>query len=196
MPFTPAFAPPAPATGAKPDTASAEISTDVSYLPDLQAYLDDLLRSRERLLAAATGLDEWARADALPSEEEITRIRRLITRIKEGLGELTAAERDQIGRLRRAGPGGEVAQAVLHAAPGAFGRCCTTPVATPADQDKPLTCVNLENIRHARVCTPRERAPGLAHPHLRDRGTQAFGRARLQRCSLPCYCPCCPERRH
>jgi integrase len=70
--------------------------TDVSYLPDLQAYLDDLLRSRERLLAATSGLDEWAKADALPSEEEITRIRRLITRINAGLGELTAAERDQI----------------------------------------------------------------------------------------------------
>jgi integrase len=69
--------------------------TDVSYLPDLQAYLDDLLRSRERLLAAAE-LDQWAKADAMPSEEEITRIRRLIDRIKEGLGELTAAERDQI----------------------------------------------------------------------------------------------------
>jgi hypothetical protein len=49
----------------------------VSYLPDLQPYLDDLLRSRERLLAAGE-LDEWAKADALPSEEEITRIRRLI----------------------------------------------------------------------------------------------------------------------
>jgi integrase len=69
--------------------------TDVSYLPDLQAYLDDLLRSKERLLAASE-LDEWAKADALPSEEEITRIRRLITRINVGLGELTAAERDQI----------------------------------------------------------------------------------------------------
>ena len=69
--------------------------TDVSYLPDLQAYLDDLLRSRERLLAA-TELDDWAKADALPSEEETTRIRRLITRIKAGLGELTAAERDHV----------------------------------------------------------------------------------------------------
>jgi len=69
--------------------------TDASYLPDLQAYLDDLLRSKERLLAA-TELDDWARADALPSEEEITRIRQLITRIKAGLGELTPAERDQI----------------------------------------------------------------------------------------------------
>jgi integrase len=71
--------------------------TDVSYLPDLQAYLDDLLRSRERLLAA-TGLDDWAKTDALPSQEEITRIRRLVTQIKTGLDELTAAERDQVGQ--------------------------------------------------------------------------------------------------
>ena len=71
--------------------------TDVSYLPDLQAYLDDLLRSRERLLAAAE-LDEWAKTDAMPSEEEISRIRRLIGRIKAGLDELTSAERDQVNQ--------------------------------------------------------------------------------------------------
>ncbi|MFD9727363.1 hypothetical protein [Streptomyces sp. NPDC059072] len=29
------------------------VSTDVSYLPDLQAYLADLLRSRERLMSAS-----------------------------------------------------------------------------------------------------------------------------------------------
>ena len=44
---------------------------------------------------AATGIDDWAKADALPSEEEITRIRRLIARISAGLGQLTAAERAQ-----------------------------------------------------------------------------------------------------
>ena len=33
--------------------------TDVSYLLDLHAYLDDLLRTRERLYAA-TELDDWA----------------------------------------------------------------------------------------------------------------------------------------
>ena len=69
--------------------------TDVSCLPGLQARLDDLLRSRERLLAAAE-LDEWARTDAMPPEEEISRIRRLITRIKTGPDELTTAERDQV----------------------------------------------------------------------------------------------------
>ena len=69
--------------------------TDASYLPDLTAYLDDLLRTRERL-AAAAGLDEWARADAMPSAEEITRIRRLINRIKATLDDLTPQERAEV----------------------------------------------------------------------------------------------------
>jgi hypothetical protein len=71
------------------------LSTDVSYLPDPQSYLNDLLRCKERLLAA-TEFDQWAKADAMPPEEEITRIRRLITRIKASLDELTTAERDQV----------------------------------------------------------------------------------------------------
>ncbi len=70
--------------------------TDVSYLPDLQAYLDDLLRTRERLSAALDGVDAWARADATPTEEEITRIRRLITRIKGEIAQLGQSERAQI----------------------------------------------------------------------------------------------------
>ncbi|MEU5246213.1 hypothetical protein AB0G81_19235 [Streptomyces asoensis] len=45
-------------------------STDVSYLPDLQAHLADLLRSRERLMSAFEA-DDWARAQAMPSAEEI-----------------------------------------------------------------------------------------------------------------------------
>ena len=69
--------------------------TDVSYLPDLHAYLDDLLRNRERVLAAA-GIDQWARAEAAPSQEEITRIRRLIGRIKDDITRLGDPERAQI----------------------------------------------------------------------------------------------------
>ncbi|MGH3410393.1 MAG: hypothetical protein ACRDRJ_49045, partial [Streptosporangiaceae bacterium] len=65
--------------------------TDVSYLPDLTAYPDDLLRTRERI-AAIDGIDEWARADATPATEEITRIRRLIAKIKGDLAGLPAAE--------------------------------------------------------------------------------------------------------
>lgn len=71
--------------------------TDVSYLPDLQAYLDDLLRNRERVLAA-TDIDDWARTEAMPSEQEITRVRRLIAKISGDFDQLTAAERDQIGQ--------------------------------------------------------------------------------------------------
>ncbi|MBT2233476.1 hypothetical protein [Nonomuraea sp. NEAU-A123] len=70
--------------------------TNVSFLPDLTAYLDDLLRTRERLAATMDGVDEWARADATPTEEEITRIRRLINRVKGDLTELSAAERAQV----------------------------------------------------------------------------------------------------
>jgi integrase len=70
--------------------------TDISYLPDLTAYLDDLLRTRERLAAAIGGIDEWARADATPSEEEITRIRHLINRIKGDITQLPDTERARI----------------------------------------------------------------------------------------------------
>jgi hypothetical protein len=71
--------------------------TDVSYLPDLHAYLDDLLRNRERVLAA-TDIEEWAKTEAMPSQEEISRIRRLISRITGGLDQLTSDERDQTDR--------------------------------------------------------------------------------------------------
>ena len=70
--------------------------TNVAFLPDLQAYLQDLLRTRERLAATIDGVDEWARADATPAEEEIVRIRRLIARIKGDIAELDDAERARI----------------------------------------------------------------------------------------------------
>lgn len=76
-------------------TGCDHFRTDVSYLPDLHAYLDDLLRNRERVLAA-TDVDEWARVEAMPSEEEIVRVRRLIARVHAGLDDLTADERAHI----------------------------------------------------------------------------------------------------
>jgi len=75
-------------------TGCDHFSTDISYLPDLHAYLDDLLRNRERVLSTVD-VEEWARAEAAPSHEEITSIRRLISRIENGMDELTAAEREQ-----------------------------------------------------------------------------------------------------
>ena len=70
--------------------------TDVSCLPDLTAHLDDLLRTRERLAAAIDGVDDWARADATPAQEEITRIRRLISQINGDIAQLPDAERAQV----------------------------------------------------------------------------------------------------
>ncbi|GAX58887.1 transposase [Streptomyces olivochromogenes] len=70
-------------------------STDVSYLPELRSYLDDLLRTREKL-RAMTEADEWARTEAAPSEEEIRRVRQLIQRVTEDVDQLTDDERDQI----------------------------------------------------------------------------------------------------
>ena len=69
--------------------------TDVSYLPDLSAYLHDLLRDRERVLAA-TDLDDWAKTDSLPSENEIRRVKDLIHRVKQHLDDLTDDERAEI----------------------------------------------------------------------------------------------------
>ena len=70
--------------------------TNVAFLPDLQAHLDDLLRTRERLAATIDGVDDWARADATPTQEEITRIRRLINRIKGDIADLDDTEQARI----------------------------------------------------------------------------------------------------
>ena len=69
--------------------------TDISYLPDLERYLADLLRHREKLRAAVDA-DEWARAEATPSDAEITRVRRLIDRMKGDLDDITDGERAEI----------------------------------------------------------------------------------------------------
>jgi hypothetical protein len=59
-------------------------NTDISYLPDLERYLADLLRHREKL-AASMDADEWACTEVMPSDEEIKRIRRPINRMKGDL---------------------------------------------------------------------------------------------------------------
>jgi len=100
---------------------------DVSHLPDLTAYLDDLLRTREHFAAAIDGVDEWARADATPAEEEITRIRRLITPIKGDIAQPTpGSSSGQRVRSRRSyrssGTAGRVLVEPVQAAQGRAGR--------------------------------------------------------------------------
>jgi hypothetical protein len=75
--------------------------TDLSHLPALEAYERQLVVVRERLLAEAEvdGLERWARHAALPSQEEIDRVRFLIGRIREAMGELAPEERTELQEL-------------------------------------------------------------------------------------------------
>lgn len=70
--------------------------TDPSYLPELGEYLTQLLVSRERLTAADSALEPWARDSAMPSMEEIDRVRHLIRRCEHELESVTEAERAEI----------------------------------------------------------------------------------------------------
>ena len=69
-------------------------STSVDRLPELRAYLDELLRSREGILAS--DLAEWAKQDALPMQDEIDQVERLVTRAEDLLGELPVDQRAEV----------------------------------------------------------------------------------------------------
>jgi len=71
----------------------AHFRTDPSYLPELRGYLSKLLAARERLTAALPELAEWARRQALPAEEEIATVRRLIGACQDALASLDPADR-------------------------------------------------------------------------------------------------------
>jgi integrase len=69
--------------------------SDPSYLPELRGYLEMLLRNRERVRAAAE-LEEWARAEAMPSDAEISRVRALVRRAEADLAQLSDDDRRQV----------------------------------------------------------------------------------------------------
>ena len=75
--------------------------TDPSHLPDLYAYLERLLETRERLRAAIPQLEEWAREKAIPADAEIKTVRTLIRAGEDALDELTAGERSKLLELFR-----------------------------------------------------------------------------------------------
>jgi integrase len=66
--------------------------SDPSYLPELKSYLQQLLADRERV-RAATDLQDWAKDQLAPREEEISQLRDLIRRIEADVAGLT--EQDQ-----------------------------------------------------------------------------------------------------
>ncbi|HTX07984.1 MAG TPA: site-specific integrase [Solirubrobacteraceae bacterium] len=73
--------------------------TDPSYLPDLYAYLEQLLDARERLHSAVPQLREWARAKAVPNDAEIRAVRNLIRANEHVLSELEDNERRKLEEL-------------------------------------------------------------------------------------------------
>ena len=73
--------------------------TDPSYLPDLYAYLEQLLDARERLNAAVPQLRDWAREKAVPNDAEIKAVRNLIRSNEELLAELDPVERRKLEEL-------------------------------------------------------------------------------------------------
>ncbi len=78
--------------------------TDPSYLPELEGYLQALLADRERLRMVVPELEDWARQDAMPSDQEIEKVRSLISKLRRRLDELPPETRnhvdDAIGQLR------------------------------------------------------------------------------------------------
>ncbi|HSI92228.1 MAG TPA: site-specific integrase [Jiangellaceae bacterium] len=70
--------------------------TDPAYLPELRAYLTKLLAARERLTAAVPALAEWARQEAVPSDNEIETVRRLVAACQDALGGLDPDDRGAV----------------------------------------------------------------------------------------------------
>jgi hypothetical protein len=78
--------------------------SDPSYLPELKSYLQQLLADRERV-QAATDLQDWAKAQLTPGEEEITQLPELIRRIEADVDDLNeddqALIRDAVTVIRK-----------------------------------------------------------------------------------------------
>jgi integrase len=70
--------------------------TDPSNQAELREYLHQLLTGRERLAATVPQLADWARREAVPSEEEIAALRALIRRNDQLIAELDPADRTAV----------------------------------------------------------------------------------------------------
>jgi len=72
--------------------------TDLTHLAALEKYLTDLLAARERILACSDELADWAKREAMPSDEHIDRVRRVIGRMRQKIDSLPS---EQAGEVRR-----------------------------------------------------------------------------------------------
>jgi integrase len=73
--------------------------TDLTHLAALEKYLTDLLAARERILAVSDELADWARRDAMPSDEHIDRVRYLIGRMRVKIDSLPAEQASEVHRI-------------------------------------------------------------------------------------------------
>jgi integrase len=73
--------------------------TDLTHLSALEKYLTDLLAARERILAVSDELADWAKRDAMPSDEHIDRVRYLIRRMREKIDTLPSQEAAEVHRI-------------------------------------------------------------------------------------------------
>ena len=73
--------------------------TDLTHLAALEKYLTDLLAARERILAASDELADWAKRDAMPSDEHIDRVRHLIGRMRQKIDSLPAERASEVRRI-------------------------------------------------------------------------------------------------
>jgi len=74
----------------------AHFRSDPSFLPELRTYLSRLLADQERLRAALPELEEWARNGAIPSQEEVAAVRRIVDRCEGILADLSVSERAEV----------------------------------------------------------------------------------------------------
>jgi hypothetical protein len=69
--------------------------SDPSYLPELKSYLQQLLADRARI-EAATDLQDWAKNQLTPRDEEIEQLRALIRRIEADATDLSDDDQARI----------------------------------------------------------------------------------------------------
>ena len=106
----------------------AHFRTDLSHLPDLRAYLNQLLVAREELADANPDIAEWARRAAMPSDEEIATVRGLIDACEALLDQLPPDERQEL--LRHIETLREARQHLTDAVPVAFLNTVAQPAPT------------------------------------------------------------------
>jgi len=77
--------------------ACSHFRSDPSYLPELRAYHDRLLETRQRI-RAARDLDTWARNKVDPADEEISAVSKLVTKLERSAERMTQEDRDLLDR--------------------------------------------------------------------------------------------------